>query len=151
MAELATDPYVPQIGTVPAQFSEEAGLAYLRRQHQRLADDQGYSFAIANLSDDRAVGGAGLWPHESGLASVGYVVAPSLRGRGLATAALRALTAFAWTLAEVERVELLVEPWNTASIRVAERSGYRRGALLQQHMVIKGLARDMLIFVAKRP
>jgi RimJ/RimL family protein N-acetyltransferase len=97
VAELASDPYVPLIGSVPAAFTEAEGLAYLERQRQRLAEGTGWSFAIAELGTDRAVGTAGLWRHEGGRATAGYVVAPACRGRGYAKAALRALTGFAWT------------------------------------------------------
>lgn len=151
VAELAADPYVPLIGTLPAVVTEESGLAYLHRQHQRLADGQGWSFAVARLADDRAVGGAGLWPHPLGRATAGYLLAPWARGRGLATAALRALTDFAWTRPDVFRVELLIEPWNTASVRVAERAGFVREALLPQHLEIGGRGRDMLRFGIGRP
>jgi [ribosomal protein S5]-alanine N-acetyltransferase len=88
VAELAADPYVPLIGSVPAVFSEAEGLAYLERQHQRLTDGTGWSFAIAELESDRAVGSAGLWRQEGRRARAGYTVAPSARGRGYAKAGL---------------------------------------------------------------
>lgn len=150
VAELAGDPYLPSIGTVPAVYSAAAGLAYLDRQHQRLREGAGYSFAIADR-DDRARGGASLWPHPGGLASGGYMLAPAVRRQGLGTDALLALTAFAWTLADLQRVELFIEPWNQASIRVAGRCGYVREALLPQHHTVGGRGRDMLRFAAERP
>ena len=138
VAELATDPYVPRVGTVPAVFTEAAGLAYLERQHRRLADGTGWSFAIAQLDSDRAVGGAGLWRHEEGPATAGYVVAPAFRGRGYATAALRALTSFAWTQPDIDRIDLFIEPANLASIAVARSSGYREEELVVRHAEIGG-------------
>ena len=92
VAEFAADPYVPLIGTIPTPYTPAEGLAYLDRQHQRLADGTGWSFAIAELATDRAVGGAGLWLHDDASATAGYAVAASARGRGIATAALTALT-----------------------------------------------------------
>jgi ribosomal-protein-alanine N-acetyltransferase len=130
VAELAADPYVPLIGSVPAVFSEAEGLAYLERQRQRLTDGTGWSFAIAELESDRAVGSAGLWWQEGRRARAGYTVAPSARGRGYAKAGLRALTAFAWTQPDIERVELFIEPTNLASISVARSCGYREEGLL---------------------
>ena len=56
--------------------------------------------------------------------TAGYAVAPSARGRGVARQALPALTRFAWTLPGVDRVELFVEPWNTASLRTAAQGGF---------------------------
>ena len=61
VAELAADPYIPLIGTVPATFTAAAGQAYLERQHERLRDGLGWSFAIADRETDRrwAVPGCG--------------------------------------------------------------------------------------------
>jgi ribosomal-protein-alanine N-acetyltransferase len=152
VAELSRDPYVPLIGSIPQEYSDEAGLAYLARQHQRLTDGSGYSFAIAERDGDLAVGGAGLWLHdrESGRATMGYVVARSVRRRGVASAALAALVAFAWTMADLRRLELYIEPWNTGSIRVAERCGFTFEVLLPDHLEIGGTRRDMLRYAQVR-
>ena len=151
VAEFAADPYVPLIGSIPVPFSESEGLAYLERQHQRLADGTGWSFAIADLATDRAVGGAGLWLHDDAPATAGYAVAASARGRGIARAALIALTEFAWTRPGLHTVELFIEPTNRASIAVAERCGYRRHELSPGHSEIGGIWRDMLRWSATRP
>lgn len=152
IAELATDPHIPAITTVPSRYTDSDGRAYLARQYRRLTEGTGWSFAIAALADDRALGQIGLWlPHPAtGRAMAGYVVAPSARGRGVATAALLALTDFAWTLPELYRVELYIEPWNAGSIAVATRAGFTREGLLRSHQEIAGTRRDMLLFAAVR-
>lgn len=151
VAELAGDPYIPLIGTVPAPFTAAAGGAYLERQHQRLRDGQGWSFAIADRATDRAVGGAGLWLQAGAAATAGYAVAPPYRGRGYATAALRALTAFAATRPGLDRIELFIEPANPGSIAVARRCGYSEVELVPGHTEIAGVRRDMLRFLARTP
>jgi RimJ/RimL family protein N-acetyltransferase len=151
VAELATDPDLPLIGSIPSPFTEAEGLAYLERQHQRLADGAGWSFAIAELVTDRAVGSAGLWLHQDGPPTAGYAMAPSARGRGIASAALAALTEFAWTRPDVNRVELFIEPSNLASIAVADRCGYRRQELVAGHSDFGGIRRDMLRWSHDRP
>ena len=150
VAELTADPYVPLIGSVPPAFTEAAGMAYIERQHQRLADGTGWSFALAELDTDRAVGGAGLWLHLEEPATAGYVVAPRARGRGYASAALAALTEFAWTRRDLDRVELFIEPTNLASIAVAQRCGYRAVGLHRAHTEIGGECRDMVCWAAFR-
>ncbi len=55
---------------------------------------------------------------------LGYVVAPAARGRGLATAALRELTRWAFDLLSAMRIELLIDVANEPSRRVALRCGY---------------------------
>ena len=148
----ATDPYIPRIGTLPAQATDAEARDWIARQHQRWTEGTGFSFAIAEVSSGRAVGGAGLWLRElaHGRASAGYSVAPSCRGRGYAAAALTALTGFAWTLPGLHRVELYIEPWNTASIRTADAAGYEREGLLRSYLEIGGERRDMLLFAAIR-
>jgi ribosomal-protein-alanine N-acetyltransferase len=151
--DLATDPYVPLIGTLPARATPEEGLSWIDRNRRRWAEGAGFSFAVAEASTGRAVGGAGLWLRElaSGRGSAGYSIAPSARRRGLATDALTALTAFAWSVPGLLRVELHIEPWNRASVRTAERAGYRREGLLRSHLEIGGRPRDMLCYAAVRP
>jgi ribosomal-protein-alanine N-acetyltransferase len=143
VADLATDPYVPMIGTVPSVFSPAEGLAYVARQHQRLAEGTGWSFAVALRTSDRAVGSAGLWRHPGRSATAGYTVAPRSRGHGYAAAALEALTAFAWQVGETA-VELFVEPDNAASRVTALRAGYVEVELLPGHLQIGRRQRDVL-------
>ena len=151
--ELATDPYVPLVGSLPANASEQQALEWIARQRGRLAEGAGFSFAIAEADTDRAVGAIGLWLRSlaQGRASAGYSVAPSARGRGIAAAALTALTSFAWSIDDLHRVELYIEPWNTASVRTAERAGYQREGLLRSHQEIGGRRRDMLLYASYPP
>ena len=150
--ELSTDPYVPLIGTLPPNASRQEAQDYIDRQRGRLAEGAGFSFAIAEADTDRAVGGAGLWlaALNHGRATAGYSVIPSARGRGIASAALTALTTFAWTIPALHRIELYIEPWNAASVKTAERAGYEREGLLRIHQEIGGRRRDMLLYAAIR-
>lgn len=151
--ELATDAYVPTIGTLPRHANDEEALAWIRRQMGRYHEGAGFSFVIAEASNDTAVGQCGLWLREleAGRASAGYSIAPSVRGRGFAADALTALTAFGWTVPGLFRMELYIEPWNTGSIRTAERAGYAREGLLRSHQIIGEVRRDMLLYAAIRP
>lgn len=151
--ELALDPYVPLIGTLPARATDEQALAWVRRQIGRWHEGTGFSFAVAELASDDAVGQCGLWLRDlaAGRATAGYLIAPRHRRRGHASAALRALTRFAWTLDGLDRVELYVEPANVASARTAAGAGYRSDALLRAHQTIGGRRRDMERFAALRP
>jgi [ribosomal protein S5]-alanine N-acetyltransferase len=150
--ELSTDPYVPLIGSLPPNASQQEAQDWVDRQRGRLAEGAGFSFAIAEADTDRAVGGIGLWlaALPQGRATVGYSIAPSARGRGLAGASLVAVTDFAWTIPALHRIELYIEPWNAASFRTAERAGYVREGLLRSHQEIGGRRRDMLLYAIVR-
>lgn len=150
--DLATDPYVPLVGTLPAHAVESQATDWIDRNRQRWAEGVGFSFAIAEARTGRAVGTVGLHLRELayGRASAGYSIAPAARGSGHAAAALTALTAFGWSLPGLHRVELHIEPWNTGSIRTAERAGYQREGLLRSHQEIGGQRRDMLLYATVR-
>lgn len=151
--DLATDPYVPLIGTLPTHATETQARDWIRRNLGRWDEGAGFSFAIAEAATGRAVGAAGLWLAElaRGRAKAGYSVAPGERGHGYAAHALTALTVFAWTLPGLHRVELHIEPWNVGSVRTAERAGYTREGLMRSHQEIGGGRRDMLLYAAIRP
>ena len=53
----ATDPYIPEVTTVPATGGAVAAQAYVARQWHRARSGQGYSFAICE--PDTAVSGLG--------------------------------------------------------------------------------------------
>lgn len=151
--ELGQDAYVPLIGSLPPHPTVEQAREWIQRQRGRFAAEaSGLSFAIADAESDVAVGAIGLWLQNlgAGRATAGYAVAPAHRGRGVATSALQALTTFAWTIPELHRVELYVEPWNSSSVHVAETSGYQREGLLHSHQDIGGTRRDMLLYAALR-
>ena len=80
------------------------------------------------LLDGVAVGGAGFFgpPDPDGVLRCGYGVAAPLRGRGLATEAVRALLAHARAdpRAREVRAEALAD--NVASHRVLEKTGFGR-------------------------
>lgn len=148
--ELATDPYVPRTGTLPADADEAQALEWVERQRRRLAEGYGWSFAIADAASDRAIGSAGLWFTDvPGEFTVGYGVVPSARGRGVATAALRLLVEFAWGAPAAWRVVAHVEPWNTASVRAAERVGFRPDGTARHE--IGGELHEVLVLAVEGP
>jgi [ribosomal protein S5]-alanine N-acetyltransferase len=146
--EASTDPHIPLITTVPAAFTEDEGRRFIERQWSRAEQGTGYSFAIADVGTDRAVGQIGLWLKDlgEGRASVGYWVAGSARGRKAAGLALQALALWALHELQIPRLELYVEPWNTASVITAERAGFQREGLLRSWQEVGGARRDMYMY-----
>lgn len=150
--ELGDDPYVPLIGSLPAHPSSLQALEWIHRQHDRYTDGVGLSFAIADARTDRAVGAIGLWLKNlpAGRATVGCSVSPAQRRRGVASSAVTALTTFAWTIPDLHRIELYIEPCNIGSLQVAAAAGYQREGLLRSHQEIGGSRRDMLLYAVTR-
>jgi len=112
-----------------AEPATEAGLAVFFASAEQLWDqrrDFGYSIVDGSGHDERVIGGCGLHGRldEHGL-EIGYWVHVDEIGRGLATAAARALTDAAFGIPGIERVRITCEESNARSARVPEKLGYR--------------------------
>lgn len=105
--------------------------------------------AFAIVRDEGAFLGLALAPkidRETRTAELGYVVAPEARGRGVATEALRRLTAWAFEELEMIRLELLISVDNAASKKVADRCGYVREGVLRSAYFKQGRREDTEIW-----
>jgi RimJ/RimL family protein N-acetyltransferase len=129
---------------VPDPYTEADALAFIRGDVPGLTAEE--LFAITD--GGKVVGSIGMEVNEQQKrATIGYWCAAEARGRGLTTRALRLLSRYALEVLEVQRVELIIDPQNDASQRVAENVGFRREGLLRSHAVDRdGQARDSLIF-----
>ena len=147
--EASADPRIPQWTTVPAAFTEAAGLAFIRRQWGRLDSGEGISLALADAAANEAVGliAAMLHPRWPGVAEIGYWVIPRARGRGLATRAIRLASAWALSDAGLARVEALVEPGNSPSQRALLAAGFRVEGVLRSFLTSNdGRRADAVVF-----
>ncbi len=107
---------------------------------------------IVNFAIDcegRAVGGAGLvigGDVHRRTAEIGYWIGRSWWGRGLATAAVCALTELAFGELQLVRVFAGVFAHNTASVRVLEKAGFEREGLMRGWAFKDGAHVDALLY-----
>lgn len=137
------DPEVARwIPTIPHLYTTEDARAFIRR------DVQGDHDAFAIELEGRVVGGIGVGLNSHDYrATMGYWVAAGIRGRGVCTRALRLLTRYALDELVVQRVELVTDPDNVASQRVAEKVGFQREGVLRAHLRHPdGRIRDSVMF-----
>jgi RimJ/RimL family protein N-acetyltransferase len=92
----------------------------------------GRLFPLLIVEGDSIVGGASLTNYDvlRDRVEIGYWLLTEGRGRGIATRVARALATHAFHVG-LRRVEAVVRPENTASIRVLERAGFTREGLLR--------------------
>jgi RimJ/RimL family protein N-acetyltransferase len=125
---------------IPRPYTLEDALAFVRRE----LDLGPHQFAIAD--DGRVVGSIGMRVH-AGTGHIGYWCAAELRGRGIAPRALRVLCRYGFHDLGLARLELITDPDNTASQRVAEKVGFAREGVLRSHLVHPdGRRRDSVMF-----
>jgi ribosomal-protein-alanine N-acetyltransferase len=124
-----------------------------RRRIKRYFEDQrsdlAYPFFIFRKSDNALVGGLTLANVRRGCAqagSLGYWMGAGFAGRGHMTAAVRAVLPFAFATLRLHRVEAACIPANVASIRLLEKTGFRREGVARQYLCIDGAWQDHLLF-----
>jgi ribosomal-protein-alanine N-acetyltransferase len=110
------------------------------------------NFAI--VVGGEAVGGIGYHLHDdvqrSG-AELGYWLNESYWGRGIATAAVRAVTAFAFGAhTTLHRIYAVSFAWNAASARVLEKSGYTLESTIRRCAIKDGRAVDQRLYAIVR-
>jgi [ribosomal protein S5]-alanine N-acetyltransferase len=83
-------------------------------------------------------------------AEVGYWVGRPFQGRGVMTKALCGLTDFAFDVMKLERLQAGVFDWNRPSMRVLEKAGYVREAVLRKSVFKDGQLIDSFLYAKLR-
>jgi RimJ/RimL family protein N-acetyltransferase len=131
---------------VPRPYTRADAEEYLRGCIE--SGDGRHPFAIADLGSDNLLGSIdmGVNSHQY-RGHIGYWIAASARGRGVCTTALRLVSRWALESLGLQRLELITDPDNRASQRVAEKVGYTREGVLRAHLRHPdGRIRDSVIF-----
>jgi ribosomal-protein-serine acetyltransferase len=119
---------------------------YLARKRAQVEAHDGFEGAI--VLDGRIVGGAGFhgvdWINRS--TSIGYWLAAEAQGRGLMSAAVRALLAHAFEALELHRVVIEVVVDNPRSRAIPEQLGFREEAIQREAKLIDGRYEDAALY-----
>ena len=137
------DPEVARwIPTIPHPYTAEDAVGFIRGEVRPDHD------AMAIEVDGDVVGGIGMGTNAHDYrARIGYWVAAGARGRGTCTRALRLLVRYALDDLKLQRVDLITDPDNLASQRVAEKVGFQREGVLRAHLRHPdGRIRDSVMF-----
>ena len=108
----------------------------------------------AIVVDGEAVGGIGIELHsdvERVSAEIGYWLGEAVWGRGIATEALRGVTAEAFARYELTRIYAVPFADHQASIRVLEKAGYVREGVMRQSAIKDGRIRDQALYATYKP
>ena len=132
----------------PHPYRMEDGAAYIARA---TAMDPQLSFAIE--VGGSAVGGISLHKGvdvERFGAELGYWLGAPFWGRGITTAAVRLVSAYAFETCGLERVFAMPYARNAASARVLEKAGFVREGELRRHAFKDGVFEDQWLYATLR-
>jgi len=115
--------------------------------------NQGPTTYFAIELDGEAIVGIGcrlMDDVHSKTAEIGYWLGEPFWGRGIATAALKLTTDYAFQTFPLERLQATVFEWNPASARVLEKAGYMLEGRLQCSIFKDGRLADSLLYARLR-
>lgn len=133
----------------PHPYTHAEAVTWIARARDEVPDGG----ALAIELDGEAVGGVGFERKQDLArlsAEVGYWLGRAVWGRGLASEALRILTAHAFASTDLERLQATVLVWNPASGRVLEKCGYNREGLLRRSAAKDGEVVDTWLYARLR-
>ena len=125
----------------------------LKRYVRDLDQDQAYPFFVFRAADHTLVGGVTVSQIRRGVSqtcSIGYWMGSRYAGQGLMTAAVRTLATFAFGHLKLRRIEAACLPHNAASIRLLEKTGFRREGYAREYLCIDGAWQDHLLYALLR-
>lgn len=127
-----------------AAFRRRLGV-YAREMEQGTA----WPLFVFDPADEALLGAITLSNIRRGVAetgTLGYWIGRPYAGRGVGTAAVRAMLAHAFGSLGLHRVEAACVPTNHASHRVLEKAGFRQEGIARAYLKINGRWADHLLF-----
>jgi ribosomal-protein-alanine N-acetyltransferase len=121
----------------------------LKRYSEDMRGDLAYPFLLFRHSDNALLGGLTLTNIRRGVAqsgSLGYWIGAPYAHQGYMTRGVLALVPFAFEGLRLHRVEAACIPTNQPSIRLLERTGFRREGYAREYLCINGLWQDHLLY-----
>lgn len=144
----SVDEVAPWLDWCHAEYTPAESRAWIASRPAAWAQQQAYSFVVVDAQGGVLLGGCGLNqinPAHS-VASMGYWVRSDWAGRGVATRAARLVARFGFETLALHRIEILVQPANRASCRVAEKVGAVREGTCRHRIVLHGAPQDVVLY-----
>ena len=150
LREASRDFLTPWEPTWPA---DDLTRSSFRRRIKRYSEDQrsdlAYAFFVFRKHDEVLVGGLTLANIRRGCAqagSLGYWMGAAFARQGHMTAAVTAIIPFAFGSLKLHRIEAACIPANVASVRLLEKTGFKREGFARQYLCIDGAWQDHLLY-----
>lgn len=147
-ARESLDDLIPWMSWAHPAYSEHEVAEYIRIVRNSWDAGTYFAFAIIDPRDETILGVASL-SHIHPIyqfCNLGYWIRTSRRGKGLAGRAARLAARFGFEQLGLIRVEVVIAVGNSASLKVAEKSGARREGVLRDRVTVREQVYDAAMF-----
>lgn len=145
------DPLIPAFTTVPADYTIDHAIEFVRSDPFSLAERRELRFIVefGNGSEKKFAGVISLHTIniKNHTAEVGYWMEKAMRGKGIATTAVSMITDYGFTTIGFRRIEGLADFNNEASQKVLMKAGFEKEGILRNKVTREdGRQIDMALF-----
>ncbi|WP_071645385.1 GNAT family N-acetyltransferase [Planococcus versutus] len=111
-------------------------------------ESTGIRWGITHKENGRVIGSCGFfYTHpEHSRTEIGYELSKEYWGKGIVSEALEAIILYGFQHFQLERIEALVEPANSASSKLLEKNGFKQEGLLRHYEFTCGKFDDLYIY-----
>jgi RimJ/RimL family protein N-acetyltransferase len=143
LVEICRDPEILRWTFMPEKFDRRSARTWIERRDQARRFGRTAAFAVVDNASGALVGQCGIAvDRPRNTAEAFYWVAAPARGRGIASAALEMVVRYAFETLGIDRVELKIDPANTASQGVARATRFTYEGTLRSDQPFKGRRMD---------
>jgi RimJ/RimL family protein N-acetyltransferase len=146
------DPLIPRFTRISADYQMTSAEHYVRERSPNGLKLRSELQLV--LEYDRKFAGAISFHTldlDNAKAEIGYWLTADARGKGVATAATKLLTAYGFDTIGLHRIEALVVASNAPSLKVIQNAGFtQEGVMRDRSCCDDGSREDMIIFAAIR-
>ena len=115
--------------------------------------NEGINWAITLKGNDHLLGYVCIFniKKEHHRAELGYILHPSVQGRGIANEAVKAVLKIAFSKFKLHSIEANINPKNKASIKLIKKNNFRKEAHFKENYFSNGKFLDSLIYCKVAP
>ena len=143
-----SDRNISRFTHIPHPYKLEDAYDFIRFTHRQRRKKAAFHFGLENKDDGQIIGGIGLENisevHRKG--EIGYWLAKPYWGRGIMAETINLMLDFCFTKVKLHRVQAYVFPDNHSSIRVLEKTGFKREGLIHEGFVQRGNYVDVYLY-----
>jgi len=128
--EILSNPNFTYFSANPKSVEDEEN--WLKDSYKYLIDGSQYNFT--NLYDNEIVGSVGVKIniHRKHIGEIWYFIDEKYRGKNIATEAVKLLEEKCFSELKLKRIEIVMQPENIGSEKVAIKAGYTKEGLLKK-------------------
>lgn len=133
--------------------STEEALAFIEMLNRLENNNESITWGITFQGQKNIVGTICIWhiDVDNYRAEVGYTMLPDYFGKGIMQESLAKVLEYAFQQLKLHSVEARVNPGNSASIKLLERSGFVREAYFKEHYLYEGKFKDTVVYSILTP